>query len=343
MPLDVREEVHNGVRRVSVAVPQLDSTTVNEAAAGTESERQLGFRKSFKLYRKACLWSIFFSTCIIMEGFDLVLINSLYAYPVFENHFGQKMRDGNYALTAAWQSGLSNGSYVGQLAGLCASGILADRFGYRKTLITALIGAIGFIFIIFFSETLTTLLIGEIFFGLSLGTFQALTNTYASEVCPVHLRAYLTTYVNLCWVIGQFLASGVLKGMLNVETKWAYKIPFALQWIWPIPLIIGIFIAPESPWWLVRHGRLEEAKRSIERLTTRNSEVDFKPDETIAMMIHTNELEKEMISGTSYFDLFKGTNLRRTEIVSIVWLVQAYCGSSFMVSHYPLKYILSCT
>jgi SP family general alpha glucoside:H+ symporter-like MFS transporter len=40
--------------------------------------------------------------------------------------------------------------------------------------------------------------------------------------------------------------------MLNRTDEWSYRIPFALQWIWPIPLMIGIAFAPESPWWLVR-------------------------------------------------------------------------------------------
>ena len=36
------------------------------------------------------------------------------------------------------------------------------------------------------------------------GTFQTMTTAYAAEVCPVALRHYLTAYVNLCWIIGQF-------------------------------------------------------------------------------------------------------------------------------------------
>lgn len=118
--------------------------------------------------------------------------------------------------------------------------------------------------------------------------------------------------------------------MLSRDDQWGYRIPFALQWIWPIPIAIGVFLAPESPWWLVRKGRLEDAKRSLIRLTERNTDVDFKPDETISMMVHTNEFEKEQLEGYGYADLFKGVNLRRTEIVCCVWMTQALCGSSFM-------------
>ncbi len=318
------------IERVAVIRPNVDGSTVLEAAAATEAEHSMGLLKSLKLYRKACLWSIFLSTCIVMEGFDNAFLASLFAYPPFQRHFGVALPDGTYQLTAAWQTGLTNGVLAGQVIGLFANGIIADRFGYRKTLIGALVACIGCIFIVFFAETLVQLLIGEILIGVPWGVFQTLTTTYAAEVCPTHLRAYLTTYVNLCWVIGQFIASGVLRAMLTRDDQWGYKIPFALQWVWPIPLIIGIWLAPESPWWLVRHGRLEEAKQSLARLTTRNSGVPFRPDETVSMMVHTNEMEKELLAGTSYTDLFKGVNLRRTEIVCITWMTQTLCGSTFM-------------
>ncbi|PHH86650.1 hypothetical protein CDD83_9929 [Cordyceps sp. RAO-2017] len=322
---------HDGVRRVSAAdILKMDESTVCEAAAATEAERNMGLFKSLKLYRKACLWSIFLSTCIVMEGYDTVILNNLYAYPPFQRKFGVQQPDGSYELTAAWQSGLSNGALVGQVLGLFFNGIIADRIGYRLTLIGALMGCIGFIFILFFAESLVQLLIGEILIGVPWGVFQTLTTTYAAEVCPTHLRAYLTTYVNLCWVIGQFIASGVLRAMVLRDDQWGYKIPFALEWAWPIPLMIGIYLAPESPWWLVRHGRLEDAKKSIIRLTSRNTGVVFDADETLSMMVHTNAMEKEAVAGTSYKDLFKGANRRRTEIVCVTWMIQTLCGSTFM-------------
>jgi SP family general alpha glucoside:H+ symporter-like MFS transporter len=91
----------------------------------------------------------------------------------------------------------------------------------------------------------------------SQGVFQTLTNVYASEICPVVLRCYLTTYDNICWVIGQFIAAGVLRGLVSRTDTWGYKILFAIQWIWPVPLFIGVIFAPESPWWLIRQNRLD--------------------------------------------------------------------------------------
>ena len=78
-----------------------------------------------------------------------------------------------------------------------------------------------------------------------IGMFQTLSVAYASEVCPVVLRGYLTTYANICWVLGQILSSGILRGFLSSSSQWAYRIPFALQWIFIPPIAIGVVFAPE--------------------------------------------------------------------------------------------------
>lgn len=117
--------------------------------------------------------------------------------------------------------------------------------------------------------------------------------------------------------------------MLNRPDEWSFRIPYALQWMWPVPLIIGVFFAPESPWWLVRKGKIAEAKQSLLRLTSLNRETDFDADETIAMMTHTTALEAKMTTGASYLDCFRGTDRRRTEIVCMCWAMQNLSGNAF--------------
>ena len=74
---------------------------------------------------------------------------------------------------------------------------MSERVGYRWTLITALIAITGFVFVPFFANGLDVLLAGELLCGIPWGVFQTMTVAYAAEVCPVPLRHYLTTYVNL--------------------------------------------------------------------------------------------------------------------------------------------------
>lgn len=263
-----------------------------------------------------------------MEGFDILLIQNLLAVDSFQRTFGQQLPDGSYELTVAWQAGLTNGAIVGEMTGLAMNGILADRYGFRKTMIGGLIAITGFIFIPFFATSIIQLLVGLILMGIPWGMFQTLTTTYAAEVCPTDLRPYLTTYVNLCWVIGQFLASAVLVGTQSRSDEWAYRIPYALQWMWPVPLIVGIAFAPESPWWLVRKGKMEQAFDVLKKLAnpgTSSSDIDA----ALSQIKVTDDFEKSINEGTSYLDCFKGVDLRRTEIVCVTWLVQTAAGSTF--------------
>lgn len=307
------------------------ATIINDAANATETEQTMTVLQGIKTYPAAIGWSVCFSSAIIMEGYDLTVLGSFWPSQVFQDYYGTTTNPttGLPIVSPAWQAGIGNAMLIGQICGLFIAGIIADRFGFKKVMAGSLILVTGIVFILFFSNGVVMLLIGEILMGLPLGVFQTLTVTYASEVCPVVLRCYLTTYVNLCWVIGQFIASGVVKAVSSTLTgESMFRIPWALQWVFPIPILIGVILAPESPWWLVRKGRIEEARASIVRLASKGELV--KPDEQIAMMVHTNELEKEINSGTTYLDCFKGVDLRRTEIACGVWMCQNLCGSGLM-------------
>ncbi len=98
-----------------------------------------------------------------------------------------------------------------------------------------MIGSLGvinfFILIVFLANSVQVLLAGQILCGLCWGVFATLAPAYASEVSPTNLRGYLTTYVNLCWAIGQLLAAGVLTACLGIDNEWGYRIPFAVQWV----------------------------------------------------------------------------------------------------------------
>lgn len=300
-----------------------------DAHAATDHEHRMTFLQAIKLYPKAVGWSVVLSTAIVMEGYDVVLLANFFALDSFNKRYGTLGPDGEYTISAPWKSGLTNGASVGEILGLYAAGVVQQKIGYRKTMIGALAMITCTIFLTFFAQSLPMLLVGEILCGIPWGVFQTMTTAYASDVCPVALRAYLTTYVNLCWVFGQLIGSGVLRAMLERNDQWGYRIPFALQWMWPLPILIGCIFAPESPYWLVQKGKIADAKHALRRLTTK-SDPTFDADKTIAMMQHTNEIEKEVTAGTTYWDCFKGVNLRRTEIACVTWLVQQFCGSTFM-------------
>ena len=145
-----------------------------------------------------------------------------------------------------------------------------------------------------------------------LGCYAVTAPAYVSEVYPVALRGIFTAYVKLVLRhgSGQLIANGVIAGTSTLNSHWAYSAPFAIQWLWPLVILTGLPFAPESPWWLVRQGRIEDAEHALKRLSSRKVYVK----QTLAMIIETDCIEYEMEAGSTYMDCFKKINLRRTEI-----------------------------
>jgi SP family general alpha glucoside:H+ symporter-like MFS transporter len=94
--------------------------------------------------------------------------------------------------------------------------------------------------------------------------------------------------------------------------------------MFPTPLAILIFLAPESPWWLTRKGKFEEAAKAVGRLG--NKTKLQANQESVAMMRRTIDLEKDT-SDPNLLELFKGVDLYRTAIVCGVYAAQNLTGN----------------
>jgi SP family general alpha glucoside:H+ symporter-like MFS transporter len=176
---------------------------------------------------------------IIMEGYQVGLVPSLFAQPTFHSKYGCPRLDGSYRLDNRYQSALT-AVQAGSIFGYWLSGNIIKKVGYKRTMQGVLVSMIRFIFIIFFALLVILLVVGEGLLGVPWGIIQTLTTTYAVEISPVGFREYVPSYVNLCWVIRGFVPRSVLRGAVNRADQWAYRIPFALQWMWLIPIIIGV-------------------------------------------------------------------------------------------------------
>lgn len=309
--------------------PESIDEIISAAEIAAQKEKNMGIWMAIKAYPKAVFFSMLLSTSLVMESYDLSLTRNFFALPQFREKFGRRLENGDYQLSSAWMSGLLNGTQVGQILGLMVAGIIAERYGYKKTILGAMVALTGFIFLFFFARNIGMLMAASMLCGLPWGAFQTLTTTYAADVTPLALRPFLTTWVNMCWTIGFLIGAGVQRGLLDREDDWAWRIPYAIQWVFLPPLILGILFTPESPTWLVRKGRLDDARRSLKNLTSRNVLSEDEVDQKVALIAYEDKIEREIVAGTSYIDCFRGGSLRRTEITCFVWVAQVTCGKSW--------------
>ncbi|WVQ69130.1 uncharacterized protein L199_007345 [Kwoniella botswanensis] len=290
-------------------------------------QKQETFAQAWRNHWGAGMWSLFLSCALFMEGYDTGLISTFYGMPQFQAKFG-KPHNGKLVIPASYQGALLNLGKVGQLIGLIITGTCQERYGSKKTYIWGMVAMTASIFLAVFSINLDMLIGAELAMGIPWGMFQTLATAYAAEICPIKLRGYLAAFASVGWGGGGFLASGVLKGALHLNGNLAWKIPFALQWIWPVPLALGCFFAPESAWWLVRKGRFEDAKATLVRTARQGFYAENEAEGYIAYMRHTDAMEKLEAKNGSWIELFKkGPTLRRTEIMIGTWIVQVANGN----------------
>ena len=78
-----------------------------EAQHAADGEKSMSLIQAIKLYPKAVGWSVVLSSALIMEGYDLALLGSLYGSPQFNRKYGTlNVATGKYTVRASWQSAL---------------------------------------------------------------------------------------------------------------------------------------------------------------------------------------------------------------------------------------------
>ncbi|KAK7935869.1 hypothetical protein PG985_001364 [Apiospora marii] len=305
-----------------------DTLLIEAAIANSDKETQLPRKELFSRYWPGAVYSVLLSMALIMEGMDVGLVNNFFGHQAYLDRFGWPDANGKQHIPTSWQSAIGNGNNIGSIIGLMLNGWLQSRYGSRRVYMGAMALMGATIFALFFAVNVQMLFAANILCGVPWGIFQTLTTAYAAEICPAAMRGYLTAWVSMCWGCGSFLAAGVLRASLDLEGDLGWKLPYALQWVWVVPLFFAALFAPESPWYLVRRGRVADAEKSLRRLARKDLYTEQSMKETLALMVHTNEMEKIESAHASFRDCFRGTNLRRTGIVCMAWIIQILNGQS---------------
>lgn len=70
--------------------------------------------------------------------------------------------------------------------------------------------------------------------GIPWGFFIANAPAYASEVVPLSLRGACTATLQMSWSIGGIIVAAATLGYNTQDNEWAWRVPLALQWIFPV-------------------------------------------------------------------------------------------------------------
>lgn len=232
-------------------------------------------------------------------------------------------------IPASWLTAFNVLSSPGQLIGGFLCSYLADRFGRRNALLAGLLFCTGGTVGQLVATTRGAFLGSKIVLGLGLGFYLTLGPMVTSEITPVVLRGIATAGVNLGIAVGQLLSNSVIAGFGNRSDRWAYRGPFAFQLVFALVLFVGFFYAPESPGYLVKSGKSEQATNALKSLWGPNVDIQAK----LAALEITIACESLSKGELSILDCFKGTNLLRTMISMGVFVCQHAVGIVFVLGY----------
>jgi len=151
---------------------------------------------------------------------------------------------------------------LGALAGSLAAGELADRLGRRRALLAAALLFAAGAAIEAFAPSVTVLVLGRLAVGFGVGVAAVAAPLYAAELAPANKRGRFISSYQLAITVGIFL-SYLIDQMLAEDESWrgmlgASAVPAIL-------LVFALIGATESPRWLLRQGRRDEARASLAR------------------------------------------------------------------------------
>ena len=187
-----------------------------------------------------------------------------------------------FSLGPIMEGWVVSSALVGCITGAMASGTLSDRFGRKKLLVLSavlfLVSALGSAV----PPTPGVLIVARLVGGLGVGTASMLAPLYISEISPPHLRGRMVALYQFAITIGVLAAYFSNAILLHVaENHGVLFGQAALRWIFVDELWRGMFGAevlpatlfllllsavPESPRWLTKQGREEEATTILARV-----------------------------------------------------------------------------
>jgi sugar porter (SP) family MFS transporter len=152
---------------------------------------------------------------------------------------------------------------VGAVVGAMAAGRIADVLGRRLTvLITAAVFIVG-VMLAAFTPTFPVLLVARIIIGLAVGSASMVVPLYIGEIVPPKVRGGLVSLNQLAITSG-ILVSYLIDYGLSDSGNW--RLMFGLAAIPAVALFVGMLFQKESPHWLIRQGRDDEARAVLRRV-----------------------------------------------------------------------------
>jgi len=196
----------------------------------------------------------------LLFGYDTAVISGAIGFMV--KHF---------SLTPAMEGWAAGSALVGCVLGAAVAGAISDRFGRRTMLIVSavffLVSAIGTAV----PRTLTEFILYRALGGVGVGAAAMTGPMYIAELSPARLRGTLVSWNQFAIVMGMlvvyfvnYFIAGRGGEQWNITTGWRWM--FGSEALPAAAFLVLLFFVPESPRWLAKRGREEEARQILTKV-----------------------------------------------------------------------------
>lgn len=211
-------------------------------------------------------------------------------------------------------TGLVTGVYdIGCALGAVAAFIWGEQLGRKRSIILAN-------FIVIVGATVQTacysygqMIGGRIIAGVGVGLSTVAVPILQSETLPSHNRGALLVVQSALIIIGVAIASWLCFATLYANSSLQWRFPIACQILFSMLVLCCCPFLPETPRWLAKHGKVEEARHTISRLLNKSDddpEVKGQLNEILEAINAENE-DGEPSWAETFSNATKSRNLHR--------------------------------
>jgi len=200
--------------------------------------------------KKFVFISILSSMGILMDGYTLSIFSTALLY-----------LQSTILTKAMFVSIAASSIYIGMFFGSLIFGRIADSYGRRKIYIFDLSLTAIFLFLTGLSQNLIEFFIFEMLVGIGIGADYPISSSIQAEFSPKHIRGRYLVLNMFSWTIGSIIFYLISIPIVFYGGTNAWRIMYISGAIIPVLVIISRTVIPETPYWLMKSGKEEEAEK----------------------------------------------------------------------------------
>ncbi|KAI0134251.1 general substrate transporter [Xylariales sp. AK1849] len=236
------------------------------------------------------------------------------------------------------QGGITAAMPGGSWLGALISGFVSDNLGRKRSIqIGSLIWVVGSI-ICCASVNIPMLIVGRLINGLSVGICSAQVPVYITELAPPSKRGRLVGMQQWAITWGIMIMFFICYGCSYLSGTAAFRVPWGLQAVPALLLFLGLLFMPESPRWLAKKDRWEEAKAVLDLVHGKGDPNSPWVAREMSEIREVVEFERRNADVT-YFELLKPSMINRTHIGIFTQIWSQLTGMNVMM--YYITYVFT--